>query len=136
MIISAAFMYSWLPTSNCPLLAPQALREVLPPLLARVRPQLVLYNAGVDVHADDSLGLVALTNGGIDARDRFVLEACASAGAPVAAAIGGGYHPDHEKIVDRHMLLHRAAADFLPKLGATRSLAHTTARVGSSAGTA
>lgn len=58
--------------------------------------------AGVDVHAEDTLGKMALTDAGILARDRFVFEACALAGAPVAAAIGGGYCPDHERIVERH----------------------------------
>lgn len=99
--------------------APQALRRELPPLLDRLRPQLVLYNAGVDVHADDSLGLLALTDAGIAERDRFVLATCAACGAPVAAAIGGGYAPDHESIVSRHMLLHRAAAEALPALSAS-----------------
>ena len=63
----------------------QVLREVLAPLLARVQPQLVCYNAGVDVHGDDALGMLALTDVGILERDRFVLAACADAGAPVAA---------------------------------------------------
>lgn len=35
---------------------------------------------------------------------------------PVAAAIGGGYCPDHERIVDRHLLLHQAAAELMPRL--------------------
>ena len=82
-----------------------------------MRPQLVLYNAGVDVHKDDALGKMALTDVGILQRDRFVLASCAAAGVPVAAAIGGGYNlQDHERIVDRHMLLHRAAAEHWPAL--------------------
>jgi acetoin utilization deacetylase AcuC-like enzyme len=88
-----------------------ALRAALPPALAAFRPDLVLYNAGVDVHAEDSLGKMALTDAGILARDRFVFGACAAAGAPVAAAIGGGYSPHHDRLVDRHMLMHRAAGE-------------------------
>ena len=38
--------------------------ETLPGLLAIVRPELVLFNAGVDVHADDALGKMALTDAG------------------------------------------------------------------------
>ncbi|KAI7841442.1 hypothetical protein COHA_004837 [Chlorella ohadii] len=95
----------------------QALQDALPPLLQRLRPQLVLYNAGVDVHRDDALGKMGLTDAGILARDRFVLATCAAAGVPVAAAIGGGYNlQDHERIVDRHLLLHRAAAEHWPLL--------------------
>lgn len=77
-----------------------------------------MYNAGVDVHGDDSLGLLALTDSGIRERDRYVFSQCALFGAPVAAAIGGGYSNDHESIVSRHMSLHRAAAEFLPQLSA------------------
>lgn len=101
----------------------EALRRVLPPLLSRLRPELVMYNAGVDVHGEDSLGKMALTDAGILARDRFVFAACAEAGAPVACAIGGGYSPEHEKIVERHVLLHRAAAEHLPALAASASAA-------------
>ena len=74
----------------------QALEATLPGLLWRVRPDLVCYNAGVDVHKDDSLGKLALTNEGIAARDSFVMGACADAGVPVAAAIGGGPTPHYQ----------------------------------------
>lgn len=36
--------------------------------------------AGVDVHESDSLGLMALTDAGVAARDRFVFSTCAAAG--------------------------------------------------------
>lgn len=97
----------------CPV--PQVLQETLPVLFSRVQPDLCLYNAGVDVHKDDHLGLLALTNEGIAARDRMVLDACLDAGVPLAAAIGGGYQKDHSHIVDRHMHLHRAAAERMPR---------------------
>lgn len=80
-------------------------------MLERMAPDLVMYNAGVDVHAGDSLGKLALSNGGVLARDAFVLDACAGFGAPVACAIGGGYAEDHGAIVERHLLLHRAARE-------------------------
>jgi acetoin utilization deacetylase AcuC-like enzyme len=89
---------------------------VLPELMERAAPQLVLYNAGVDVHSEDSLGLLKLTLEGIQERDRLVMAACAAAGVPVAAAIGGGYAPDHNKIVERHMGLHRAAREHASQL--------------------
>jgi acetoin utilization deacetylase AcuC-like enzyme len=61
----------------------KALRATLPRLLADVRPDLVLYNAGVDVAAGDSLGKLALSDAGIAARDDFVMGTCAAAGVPV-----------------------------------------------------
>jgi hypothetical protein len=36
----------------------------------------------------------------------------------VAAAIGGGYSPDHSVLVERHVLLHRAAAKHWPTFAA------------------
>mmetsp|Transcript_17620 Transcript_17620/g.30229 ORF Transcript_17620/g.30229 Transcript_17620/m.30229 type:complete len:120 (+) Transcript_17620:3-362(+) len=92
----------------------KVLRDVLPKLLAEQQPQLVMYNAGVDVHGEDQLGKMALTNQGIHERDHFVLSSCAHANVPVAAAIGGGYQTDHAHIVERHMSLHRCALDLLP----------------------
>lgn len=91
------------------------LRETLPALFEQVQPDLVLYNAGVDVHKDDQLGLLALSNAGIAARDCLVFDACLAAGVPIAAAIGGGYQKDHSHIVNRHLHLHRAAAERMPQ---------------------
>jgi hypothetical protein len=36
----------------------------------------------------------------------------------VAAAIGGGYNEDHAVLVERHVSLHRAAAEHWPALAA------------------
>jgi acetoin utilization deacetylase AcuC-like enzyme len=112
------------------------LQETLPALFARVQPELVLYNAGVDVHADDQLGLLGLSNEGIAARDRLVLGACLQAGVPLAAAIGGGYQKDHSHIVARHMHLHRAAAEAMPRFAdmmAAKRQQRSTARSSSRA---
>lgn len=86
-------------------------------LLQKVQPELVLYNAGVDVHRDDALGKLALSDDGIAARDRAVFSSCAESGVPVACAIGGGYQEDHSHIVRRHMHLHRAAAEHMAAYG-------------------
>jgi acetoin utilization deacetylase AcuC-like enzyme len=99
------------------LLLVQVLQEALPVLLQRVQPELVLYNAGVDVHKDDALGQLALSDEGIARRDRAVFSACAEFGVPIACAIGGGYQEDHTHIVRRHMHLHRAAAEHMPAFG-------------------
>ncbi len=55
------------------------------------RPDLVLYQAGVDPLAEDKLGRLALTHDGLMARDEMVLGECARRAIPVAMAIGGGY---------------------------------------------
>ncbi|HBD52452.1 MAG TPA: histone deacetylase, partial [Alphaproteobacteria bacterium] len=54
-------------------------------------PDLVLYDAGVDVHSDDRLGLLDISYDGIRARDAMVLRHFRDRDVPVATVIGGGY---------------------------------------------
>jgi acetoin utilization deacetylase AcuC-like enzyme len=86
------------------------LADVLPSLLDRVAPDLVFYIAGVDPHADDKLGRLALSDEGLAARDAYVLAACLPV-APVVGVIGGGYDNDIDRLAHRHATLHRAAAE-------------------------
>lgn len=83
----------------------------LPDILSRVRPDLVLYDAGADPHVHDRLGKLALSNTGLYERDRTVLATCMAAGYPVACVIGGGYDDNMPALVYRHSLLHRAAVN-------------------------
>jgi acetoin utilization deacetylase AcuC-like enzyme len=87
------------------------LERWLPDLLVQVRPDLVLYDAGVDPHIDDALGKLALSDAGLLRRDRFVLESCVRYGVPVATVIGGGYSKDIDTLARRHTLVHRAATE-------------------------
>jgi acetoin utilization deacetylase AcuC-like enzyme len=87
----------------------QTLAAYLPDLLSQVRPDLVLYDAGVDTHSSDRLGKLALTDTGIYRREIQVLTTCLSQGYPVACVIGGGYADDLHALTYRHSLLHRAA---------------------------
>ena len=66
----------------------QTLREELPAVLSLHQPDLVLYDAGVDVHAVDDLGYLKLSHAGIYQRDLYVIDTCVSAGVPVACVIG------------------------------------------------
>ena len=76
----------------------RALADHLPAVFD-FRPDLVLYQAGVDPLADDRLGRLALTYDGLARRDRLVLTECRSRGIPIAMAIGGGYADPIEKSV-------------------------------------
>jgi acetoin utilization deacetylase AcuC-like enzyme len=87
-----------------------AIGAVLPDLLEQVRPDLVLYNAGVDPHRGDRLGRLCLSDIGLLQRDRLVLEACLRRRIPVATVIGGGYD-DLNPLVERHGLVFRAASE-------------------------
>ena len=92
------------------------LQSHLPFLLARLQPDLVMYDAGVDVHKNDQLGKLALSDEGIYERDRTVLQACVTAGIPVACVIGGGYGDNMSALIYRHSLLHRAAKAVLQSI--------------------
>lgn len=74
----------------------------LPALFDAARPQLVLVQAGVDPHADDRLGRLALSDAGLAAREGLVRAACLAAGVPVAATLGGGYDADVGRLGLRH----------------------------------
>ncbi len=87
----------------------QTLARYLPDLLAAFRPDLVLYDAGVDPHISDRLGKLALSDRGLFCRDMQVLSTCVGAGYPVAYVIGGGYSADLASLVYRHSLVFRAA---------------------------
>ncbi|MFC0337844.1 Acetoin utilization deacetylase AcuC [Kushneria avicenniae] len=86
-----------------------ALAQHLPSLFEQVRPELVLYDAGADVHSGDRLGHFELDDAGMTQRETYVLEQCLAAGVPTAAVIGGGYDRDLAALADRHARLHCVA---------------------------
>lgn len=89
----------------------EALSESAVKAMDEVRPDLVLYDAGVDVYEGDSLGRFNLSCDGIRRRDRWVLDFCVgTARVPVAAVIGGGYDNDVDALARRHMILHEECA--------------------------
>jgi acetoin utilization deacetylase AcuC-like enzyme len=89
------------------------LDDCLPALLDQVRPDLVFYIAGVDPHQDDRLGKLALTDQGLMARERHVINAVRGRAIPLVTALGGGYGHDVDAVARRHSLVFHAAADFL-----------------------
>ncbi|CAJ1065083.1 uncharacterized protein SYNPCC7002_A1628 isoform X1 [Xyrichtys novacula] len=89
----------------------------LPSLLETFRPDLVLYDAGVDPHHEDELGRLRLTDQGLYQRDLYVLKTVVSRGVPVAAVIGGGYLRDIDKLAVRHSIVHRAATQVWKECG-------------------
>lgn len=86
------------------------LKSALPKLLNDHQPDFVLYDAGADVHKDDRLGYVNLSDQGVLSRDRYVIESVMERNIPIACVIGGGYDHDHSKVAQRHSLLHQAAS--------------------------
>jgi acetoin utilization deacetylase AcuC-like enzyme len=81
----------------------ETLEHYLGGLMARFDPDLILYQAGVDPLADDRLGRLALSQEGIDARDRLVAGLARDTGVPIASTPGGGYGADLKVIAGRHV---------------------------------
>jgi acetoin utilization deacetylase AcuC-like enzyme len=87
-------------TTDAPYL--DALDAALVALADRFQPDFLVYLAGADVYAGDRLGRLSLSVAGIAERDRRVFAFARGRGLPVAVAMGGGYCPDIERIVDIH----------------------------------
>jgi acetoin utilization deacetylase AcuC-like enzyme len=68
---------------------------------------LVLYQAGADVHIDDPLGGV-LTSEQMRLRDEAVFRAAKLAGVPLAWNLAGGYQQPLSKVIDLHVQTMRA----------------------------
>jgi acetoin utilization deacetylase AcuC-like enzyme len=79
------------------------LEETLAPLLDSVRPQVILYQAGVDPFGGDRLGRLALTEPGLIARDALVARLAMARNIPLASTVGGGYGADTAAIAARHV---------------------------------
>ena len=73
----------------------------------------VFYIAGVDVHYQDKLGKLKLTEEGIYKRDQMVIENFFSRKIPLCGVLGGGYNKDFNKLVELHAMLHRNCKNFL-----------------------
>jgi len=85
------------------------LASALPQLLERFRPDLILYQAGVDVLAGDRFGKLALTMAGVGDRDRLVSDLARRSGLPLVVTLGGGYARDIYQIVEAHCQTIRTA---------------------------
>jgi len=88
----------------------KAVGDTLNSLLDTVQPDLVLYDAGVDVWAQDDLGLLNISTQGMYHRDELVLTTCLKRHVPVATVIGGGYDTNASRLAQRHAVVVEVAA--------------------------
>lgn len=80
-------------------------------VIDKSQPDIILYDAGVDVYAGDPLGLLNISLKALKDREYLVLSTCKQKAIPVATVIGGGYDNDRVALVRRHALVVEAAAD-------------------------
>ena len=73
----------------------------------------VFYIAGVDVHFNDRLGKLKISDDGIKERDELVTQNFYSKDIPLCGVLGGGYNKDFSKLVELHSFLHQSCAKLL-----------------------
>ena len=73
----------------------------------------VFYIAGVDIHFNDRLGKLKISDEGIRKRDEIVTENFFSKSIPLCGVLGGGYNKDFNKLVELHSILHQSCAKLI-----------------------
>ena len=88
------------------------LQRHVPNVLERSAPDIAFYLAGVDVAAGDRYGRLALTEDGIQRRDRLVIEAVRSRGIALVIVLAGGYAATRARTAELHAHAFREAAAY------------------------
>ena len=73
----------------------------------------VFYVAGVDIHHEDRLGKLKITDEGINKRDQIVIENFYSKNIPLCGVLGGGYNKSFDKLIELHSMLHKNCAEII-----------------------
>jgi len=89
------------------------LESTLPTAMENFEPDIVFYNAGVDVHADDRFGQMALSTEDMARRDHYAIDLCRKWSIPTAVVYGGGYHKTLGMTATLHVQTVRIAAERL-----------------------
>lgn len=92
------------------------LQKWLTYLMIHIKPQLIFYQAGVDIWANDRLGKLNMSKEGLQKRNQMVFSIAKAHGVGVVVTMGGGYPKDSDplsqsfkSVVDLHCDVYRAA---------------------------
>ena len=91
----------------------ETLKKTLQSIHEKITPDIVLYDAGVDVFLDDKLGNLKVSLDGIKQRDHMVLDHYRKKNIPIATVIGGGYSKDRQELASRHGIIFETAIKYL-----------------------
>lgn len=86
----------------------EAFKQVVEMAINHHQPDLIIYDAGADIHIDDELGYLSVSTEGLYQRDRFMKSIATQKGIPIACVVGGGYRSNHDDLVEPHLQLIRA----------------------------
>ena len=73
----------------------------------------VFYIAGVDIHLNDRLGKLKISEDGIKRRDEMIINNFFEKNVPICGVLGGGYNKDFETLVRLHAILHKTCASVI-----------------------
>ena len=71
------------------------------------------YVAGVDIHFEDRLGKLKISDEGVNKRDQMVIENFYSNNIPLCGVLGGGYNKNFDKLIELHSMLHKNCAKII-----------------------
>jgi acetoin utilization deacetylase AcuC-like enzyme len=81
--------------------------------IENIRFDFVFYVAGVDVHFEDRLGKLNITEEGIKKREELVINTFFKKNIPLCGVLGGGYNNNFEQLVHLHSILHETCKKVL-----------------------
>lgn len=74
-------------------------QEKLAKAIDEAKPDLIIYNAGTDIYAQDPLGRMQITKNGIIDRDEEVFKQATDKNIPIVMLLSGGYTSESAQIV-------------------------------------
>ena len=89
----------------------EILEKTLPMLLETVQPNFIFYLSGVDILSTDKFGKFNISIDECKRRDELVFNMAYDNKIPIAIAMGGGYSPDINDILQAHCNTFRLAAN-------------------------
>jgi acetoin utilization deacetylase AcuC-like enzyme len=87
------------------------MKNTIPNLIEKTKPDFIFYLAGVDILATDKLGKLSCTIEGCKKRDELIFELCKKHQIPVQVSMGGGYSPEIKTIIEAHANTYRTAKE-------------------------
>ena len=87
--------------------------QTLKEIDSRISPDIVLYDAGIDIFKEDGLGNLNISQKGIIQRDRIILEYFKNKRIPVTTVIGWGYSVDPYELASRHSIIFEIALEMI-----------------------
>jgi len=89
------------------------INQILKEIDNRISPDIVLYDAGIDIFKEDGLGNLNISRKGIIQRDQIILEYFKNKRIPITTVIGGGYSIDPYELASRHSIIFETALEMI-----------------------